>query len=168
MKKVSLLIVSLLFIIPLSVKADEFKVESLEASVTGTTIKYNGTMEDGATAVKCWLYEGTTELDYFSSAVDTHKFDGTFTVLKSGDYKVKCANYEGGDVKTVDVTVTEDATTTPTTTETTGTKEETKTEEKSTPKNPKTGDNILIFVTIMFVSLVGIIFVAFKLKKSVK
>ena len=166
MKKVSLLIVSLLLIIPISVKAadPQYKVESLDATVSGSTISYNGTMEDGATAVKCWLYEGTTELNAISSAVDTHKFEGTFTAPKAGDYKVSCANYEGGDVKSVDVKVETESSTEPTETTDGATTEDTTTSKTS--KNPKTADNISLYITLSIVSLMAIGTVAYKLKEN--
>ena len=169
MKKLSLFVVAILLIIPLSVSAIEYKVSTLNASANGTTIKYDGTMEAGSTAVKCWLYEGTTELDYFSSAVDNTKFNGTFTAPKNGEYTVKCANYEGGDLK--EATVKVEDTTTPTNNETTTESTENKTEEKTTSKtskNPKTSDNILKFVSLMVISLIGIGFVVFKLRKEAK
>lgn len=162
MKKISLFIVAILLIIPFTVSAAEYKVVELNATTEGSTIKYDGTMEDGSTAVKCWLYEGETELNYFSSAVDSNKFNGTFTAPKKGEFIVKCANYEGGDLKEATVTIAD---------ETTNTDTETKTEEKTsskTSKNPKTNDNILKFVSLMIISLIGLGFVVFKLKKEVK
>lgn len=166
MKKISLFIVAILLIIPFTVSAAEYKVEKLNASNTSGTIKYDGTMETGSTAVKCWLYEGTTELNYYSSAVDNTKFNGTFTVSKNGEYIVKCANYEGGDLKETTVKVDDLKEDEPTSVEN---KEETKTEEKKTSKtskNPKTGDNVLTFVSLMMISLLGIGLVTFKLKEN--
>ena len=165
MKKISLFIVAILLIIPLSVNAAEepkYKVEELNASNTSGTIKYDGTMETGSTAVKCWLYEGETELNYFSSAVDNTKFDGTFTVSKNGEYTVKCANYEGGDLKeaTVKVEDLKEDETTPTEEETT----DKETSKKS--KNPKTGDNVVLYASLMMISLLGLGLVTFKLKES--
>ena len=147
MKKISLFIVSILLIIPFTVSAAEYKVVELNASSENTTIKYDGTMEAGSTAVMCKLYDSSSnELDYFSSAVDNTKFNGTFTAPKDGEYIVKCANYEGGDLK--EATVTVGSTT------------------SKTSKNPKTGDNILTFASLMIISLVGLGVVTFKLKEN--
>lgn len=169
MKKVSLLIVSLLFIIPLSVSAadTEYKVETLEATVSGSTINYKGTMEAGATAVTCKLYDkDNKEVDTLSSAVDQQKFEDKFENVANGDYTVGCAFYSGGDVKSVEVTVEEDKQTEPaeTTDETTNKESSKETSKKS--KNPKTSDNILVYISLITISLIGLGFVSFKLKKN--
>ena len=144
MKKISLFVVALLLIIPLSVRAAEYKVVELNATNESGTIKYNGTMEAGSTAVMCKLYDSSSnELDLLSSAVENTKFEGSFTVSSNGTYKVSCANYEGGEIteKTVEVTGV---------------------------KNPKTGDNIIMYVSLGVIALLGIGFIAFRLKKQVK
>lgn len=147
MKKISLFIVSILLIIPFTVSAAEYKVVELNASSENTTIKYDGIMEAGSTAVMCKLYDSSSnELDYFSSAVDNTKFNGTFTAPKDGKYIVKCANYEGGDLKEATVTVGS-------------------TTSKSS-KNPKTGDNILLYTSLMIISLLGISIISFRLRKN--
>ena len=79
---------------------------TLENSAVDSTIKYNGTIEEGSHAVMCKLYDAKdTEIDMLSSAVAEQKFEGSFTVTDNGKYKVACANYEGGDFKTFEVTV---------------------------------------------------------------
>ena len=129
MKKIMFLIVALL-IVPVCVfAATSPEVIKLDANVSGKDIKYSGETTDGAYAVMCKLFNSKDEeLDMLSSPVDDNKFDGSFTVTENGDYKVACAIYEGGNFKTVDVTVSDAAT-----------KE----------ANPKTYDNVVYYIIIL-------------------
>lgn len=149
MKKLGLLL--MLFILPLSVSAASVNVKSLDATTEGKTIKYNGEMEDGSVAVMCKLYNGEEEIDYLSSAVDSNKFEGSFTVTSDGTYKVACANYEGGEFKSTDVVV----------------KEET-TEEEKKESTPNTYDNILSIVAIAGISLATLVGITLYIRKEVK
>jgi len=149
MKKLGLLL--MLFILPLSVSAASVNVKSLDATTEGKTIKYNGEMEDGSVAVMCKLYNGEEEIDYLSSAVDSNRFEGSFTVTSDGTYKVVCANYEGGEFKSTDVVV----------------KEET-TEEEKKESTPNTYDNILSIVAIAGISLATLVGITLYIRKEVK
>ena len=145
MKKLGLLI--LLLVLPFAVNAaTSINVKSLDASVSGTTINYNGEMEDGSVAVMCKLYDGDNEIDYLSSQVNSNKFEGSFSVDKAGTYKLRCANYEGGEIKEVEVTTTENKT------------------------NPTTGDAIYTYIAIGAGALIviGIIVVILTRKKKDK
>ena len=145
MKKLGLLI--LLLVLPFAVNAaTSINVKSLDASVSGTTINYNGEMEDGSVAVMCKLYDGDNEIDYLSSQVNSNKFEGAFSVDNAGTYKLRCANYEGGEIKEVEVTTTENKT------------------------NPTTGDPIYTYVAIGAGALIviGIIVVILTRKKKDK
>lgn len=162
MKKLSLFIASILFLIPLSVSAAEPKVKSLDASVSGTKISYNGTMEDGSHAVMCKLYDKeSNEIDLLSSAVDNSKFEGSFIVSNKGEYKVACANYEGGKITEKSVVVDEEKIE-----DETKETEETKTTDKSTTKSPKTGDKIMLYVSLAIISLIGVGYLVIRLKKQ--
>ena len=149
MKKLGLLL--MLFMLPLSVNAASINVKTLSVSVEDKIIKYSGEMEDGSVAVMCKLYNGEEEIDYLSSAVDSNKFEGKFTVTSDGTYKVACANYEGGEFKSIDVVV----------------KEET-TEEEKQEVTPNTLDNILNIVAIASASLATLIGLSFYIKKQVR
>lgn len=145
MKKLLFLIA--LFIIPtciFAVNLDKPKVTKLDATTDKFEIKYNGEVEEGSYAVMCKLLNDEEELDLLSSPVDDNKFDGTFTVTENGKYIVSCANYEGGETKIVDVTVED--------------KEEPKQEVKEEVKeeNPKTGDNIITYIVVFSISIVGL------------
>ena len=146
MKKILTFIIGLIIFIPFSVKA--IAVNELKATISGNTISYNGTMEDGSYAVMCKLLDkDSNEIDMLSTAVNSNAFEGTFTVESNGDYKVSCANYEGGDIKTVDVKV------------------ETATE---TTKTVPTGDNVKTYVIVAIASIITIAGATVYLKRRVK
>ena len=109
MNKKSLLILALLLIFPISAFATENpKVLTLETNVDGNIIGYNGTTENGSYAVMCKLYNSSNEeINMYSLAVDNQEFEGTFIVSAAGTYKVRCANYEGGEIKEVSALVGE-------------------------------------------------------------
>ena len=109
MKKFSLLAFLLVLLIPFGVfAATTPNVKTLNAKATGSTVEYSGTMEDGSYAVMCKLYSADDEeIDLLSSAVEDGKFAGSFEDVPKGTYNVMCANYEGGDIKSVEVEVTE-------------------------------------------------------------
>lgn len=137
MKKL-LFVLAILFLLPLSVFAAATpRIITLEATSKDNEIKYNGTIEPGSYAVMCKLYnDSDEEIDLLSSPVEDQKFEGSFANVEAGKYQVACANYEGGDVKKVDVTVDE-----------TIAKED----------NPKTGDNIVKYMIIAGVAVVGLV-----------
>ena len=153
MKKIRLLILTVLFAIPFTVQAATSpSVKTLEATTSGSTINYNGTMEDGSTAVMCKLYNSDNEeIDLLSSAVDDHAFSGNFANIASGTYNVACANYEGGEVKKVEVVITDSVTT------------------ETTSNNPKTYDAGLTKpIAILTISAIGIVGSIVYLKKKQK
>ena len=136
MKKISFLVLSLL-LIPFSVKAATSpNVKTLEASAKDDTVTYNGTMEEGFYAVMCKLFnDKDEEIDLLSSAVSEGTFTGAFTNVENGTYNVSCANYEGGEFKKAEVIVNYTV---------------------ADKTNPKTGDNILLYVLTFGVCVAGI------------
>lgn len=146
MKKI-IFVFALLLLLPISVfAASTPRIITLEANATEGEIKYNGTIEPNSYAVMCKLYNAKDEeMDLLSSPVSEEKFDGNFTVTESGNYKIACANYEGGEIKTTDVTV-----------KLTETKED----------NPKTGDNIVLYMTIAGIAVVGLVVGVLVVKKK--
>ena len=106
MKRVKYLLLAFLLVLPITVFAASPNVLTLTASVTGSTVKYDGTMEDGSTAVMCKLVDSSEkEIDLLSSAVDNGSFSGSFENVANGTYNVLCANYEGGEWKKTEVEV---------------------------------------------------------------
>jgi len=107
MKKTKLFILTILLIIPISVLAISYpKVSSLNVSSDGIAINYNGIMDGKTYAVMCKLYnDNGDEIDLLSTAVEDNKFSGSFQVEEFGTYQVACANYEGGEIKKVSVTL---------------------------------------------------------------
>ena len=143
MKKIVLLL--MLMVLPIAVNAASINVKSLDATLESNVVKYSGEMEDGSFAVMCKLINSKDEeVDYLSSEVDKAKFEGEFNVTKEDTYKVSCANYEGGEIKTVDVKVSE-----------------TKKEE-----TPNTFDSIMLYVILLVASVVGLSLIVIFKKKA--
>ena len=106
MKKYILVLLTLFLLSPLVVFAIDPNDKTLEAGSDGATITYNGTTEGGSVAVMCKLYDSESEeIDLFSTAVDNNEFSGEFIVKESGEYTVSCANYEGGNIISDNVSV---------------------------------------------------------------
>ncbi len=146
MKK--LFVLTLLLIFPLSVFAAEEKpkVLTLNAKAEDAVINYDGTTEEGSHAVMCKLYDkDSEEVDKLSVAVNELKFEGSFTVNEKGKYTVYCANYEGGEIKNVEVEVT-----------------------SINKSNPKTADNLALYITLGVVSIAGISALVIALNKRKK
>ena len=96
------LIVLALLLFPLGVfAATTPRVLSVEAEAEESTVKYQGTTEDGVTAVMCKLLNtDNEEVDKLSSAVDNKTFAAEFEKVDKGTYTVSCAKYEGGEFAT--------------------------------------------------------------------
>ena len=108
MKKLGLLLCGL-FILPLGVfAASNPKVTEINTKVDENVISYTGKTEKGSHAVMCKLYNSKgEEVALLSTAVDNTNFKGEFNAPNPDTYTVACANYEGGELKTVEVTVEE-------------------------------------------------------------
>ena len=164
MNKIKLFIVGILFLFPMVVfAADEPAVLSVEASANGSTINYTGTTENNVVAVTCHIYKNNEDLDRFSSEVDNNAFSGSFYVSSTGDYEVRCANFEGGVIKTASVTVNEVTSNSNTTNSnnTSNVASNSTTSNSNKPvganeSNPKTLDNIGLYIGLFFVALLGI------------
>ncbi len=110
MKKNYLYVLALLLLIPFSVYAAvNANVVTLNATVDGNVIGFEGTTEGGSTAVMCKLYDSENEIiTMLSLAVNENEFNGIFPVTENGTYKITCANYEGGTIVSKSVTVAAD------------------------------------------------------------
>ena len=151
MKKISLFIIGLLFLFSIGVyAADDPNVDTVSANVDGTTINYSGTTVNGSTAVVCKLYDSNNEeLKTYSTAVSNDSFSGSFQVTSNGDYTVTCANYEGGEKKSATVTITASSNINNNTATDTSNTNKPNTEKSD---NPKTLDNIKIFIVLFGIS----------------
>lgn len=108
MKKYIFTLLAIFLMIPAVVFADDPKVLTLETDINGNDITFSGTIESGSHAVMCKLYDNEDhEQDMLSVAVDNGAFSGAFTVTATGDYRVACANYEGGAVRSDTTSVDE-------------------------------------------------------------
>jgi len=109
MYKKYLFIITLLMFIPLCAFAKGYpKVLTLDAGSKDATINFEGTTEDTSHAVMCKLYLDNKEVDKISLQVDNNKFSGSFENVELGKYAVACANYEGGEIKKIVVTLSSD------------------------------------------------------------
>ena len=129
MRKIIFLLVAL-FIVPTYILAAIAPtITKLEADVLGKDIKYNGETTTGTYAVMCKIFNNKDEeLDLLSSPVIENKF----------------ANYEGGEFKTIDIIVDENNL-------------EDQAKEIEKVQNPKTGDNIVLYISLSLVSIIGIV-----------
>ena len=152
MKKFSVLLIILLLFPFIYVEAASTpRVLTLDATTSDTTITYNGTIEDGSYAVMCKLLNNNNEeIDLLSSSVTNNSFEGSFVVSEKANYKVACANYEGGDIKEVEVSFDDD-------TVTDINKNNTNAKKVNNASNVKTSDNIIIFIMIGIISMCAII-----------
>ena len=152
MKKFSVLLIILLLFPFIYVEAASTpRVLTLDATTSDTTITYNGTIEDGSYAVMCKLLNNNNEeIDLLSSSVTNNSFEGSFVVSEKVNYKVACANYEGGDIKEVEVSFDDD-------TVTDINKNNTNAKKVNNASNVKTSDNIIIFIMIGIISMCAII-----------
>ena len=98
------LVLMLMLVIPFSVYAVSGNVKTLDASKSGSTISFEGTTDDGLTAVTCILKEAEAgDIDIVHVSVDSNNFSGSFSGVGDGSYKVSCANYDSGTPVEVDV-----------------------------------------------------------------
>ncbi len=154
MKKISLFIIGLLFLFPIGVyAADDPNVDTVSANVDGTTINYSGTTVNGSTAVVCKLYDSNNEeLKTYSTAVSNDSFSGSFQVTSNGDYTVTCANYEGGEKKSATATVTDSTNNDSNSNSNNSNSNSSSNSNKNNSENPKTLDNISLFVVLFSMS----------------
>ena len=149
----TLLIVVLTLILSSSVYAGE--VKTVTATEKDGKITVNGTVEEGVLAVAI-VVNLDGELNYMETGnVDEN---GKYSVelaktFNDGEYEICVADYNGDDYKKTTIQVpTEDSTS----------KKEDKKENSS---NPKTGDLIMLWISILLISMLGIIKIA-KLKSK--
>lgn len=146
MKKIlSLLIVLLIVIAPTVFAADIKTVDASEDSSGKITVK--GTADDSMVAVAVSLYEedGTFIKVVTGSVEDDNTYEVTIN-MEAKKYIVRVADYNGGNY--IEKEVNPDSTTEDSTT--------TVTEEVTPVKSPKTFDAILIAVSVLVISVVGI------------
>ena len=88
---------------------DEILTLEAEQDSTSGQITYTGTTADGITAVSCALTASDgEEIDFRSVGVTTEEntktFSGDFGVREIDSYTISCADYNGGTIKTVEIT----------------------------------------------------------------
>lgn len=172
MKKLLLLIFTIVLFVPITVKAaGDPVVLTVTASSSGSTITYSGTTDPNLTAVKCKLYDSSSaEVKEISLPVSNNEFSGSFTNIADGTYDVACARYEGGTIKRAQVTVDSTSINNQTTTQTDTTAAN---NQETTTKgdNPQTYDaGIKDSMILLIFSTIGIIgsIIYLKSKKTSK
>jgi hypothetical protein len=146
-KLLSLLIVLLIVITPTVFAADIKTVDASEDSSGKITVK--GTADDSMVAVAVSLYEedGTFIKVVTGSVEDDNTYEVTIN-MEAKKYIVRVADYNGGNYIEKEVS--------PNTTDETEDTTTTVTEEVTPVKSPKTFDAILIAVSVLVISVVGI------------
>ena len=159
MKKIVSLIVVLVaivlsMIIPTkNVYAANKKITALDISEVNGKVVVAGTTESGALAVAIAVYDETGKklITMETTAVNSNnEFVDTIS-LEKGNYLIKVADYEGGTYieKTYTIAGTEEE-------ETENTIAEEDTETEGSKENPKTGDDIAVYVTLLIATTMGL------------
>ena len=91
------------------------------------------------------------EVDRLSSAVDSKKFEGKLVASADGEFTLSCANYEGGDFKSVNVVISSSDK-----------------KDAANVSNPKTIDNIVKYIALMVIAASGVLATILYFKKKIK
>ena len=106
MKKILISFIMCFLLIPfIVVKADNLEVTSVTATSGNGKIIVTGETDPGVLAVSIMIYSGDNLITFSNTAVNS---DNQFTEeieVTSGDYIVKCANYDGGNIISDNVSV---------------------------------------------------------------
>lgn len=163
-KKVSFIIIAVILVLALVIPSNKVfaankKVNEVNATQANGIITVSGTVEEGMLAVAVQVVDSSDKLVKLETgAVDSsNKYNLTIEVPE-GTYKVKVADYEGGDVVEKIVTA-EDP-------------ENNELSENKTPEiqkenesnNPQTGDMIRNTVITLFIAII-VLAVTFKFRK---
>lgn len=122
-----------IIILPFAVNAAE--ISTLNVAETSNEITVSGTTEDGILAIAVVVYSGEDLIHMETCSVNNKayscKLNKTFA---NGSYRVKVADYDGGEYITKDVTIT----------------------ATETDTNPKTFDKITIYVGLGLLSILSL------------
>ena len=126
------------------VSAKDKAIETINASQAGGIVTVSGTAENGMLAATVYIYNeaGTKLVAYKTVKVSNNQYTAKLG-LPNGNYVIKAADYDGGEIKKTTLTVT-----------------------GSTIDNPKTGDKILTYVGLLLISFGGLLGSALYLKRK--
>ena len=150
---VLILIISLF--LPFVVKAKELNVKTLDASFNDNKLVVKGTVDDGVLAVAIMVYDSDEKevIKFVTSDVDEdNSFEDNIDIAEDGTYVVKVANYDGGEYKSVNVTVSSLV----------------KKDSANKISNPKTLDNIASYVILFLIAGGGSLGTLLYFKKKIK
>ena len=166
-KRISLIILAVIIMLVMVIPSNKVfavsnkKVTSVNAFYENGKLTVSGEVEAGMLAVAVQVYDQNDQfVKLETGAVNSqNKYEVVFTIPE-GIYTVKVADFDGGEVvtKKVNEEVQDN--------QKEDTKED-KTEESETSSNPKTGDNIIMFVSIFAVATLGV-FITIKLNRKRK
>ena len=166
MKNVKILLITIFMIIitvVLSSSVYAGTVSSINATEKEGKITVSGTVDSGVYAVAVVVYSGSN-LEYMETA--NVKSDGTYSKkleknFDYGTYEVRVADYNGGDYKKISVEVKKETTTTEN-----EVIENSTIDNKEKSSNPTTGDNIVLWISLTVISMLGIVGTVKYLKKK--
>lgn len=150
MKKVfSILFIGLMTLIFLPFSVNALSISTLNLTNNNNKITVSGTTEDGVLAVAVFVYSGDELVDMETCSNNSDNYSCELQKeFASGTYIVKVADYNGGDYISKDIKI----------------KLVNSNEEKT--ENPKTIDNVLLYMGIGIISLIGIFGCGVYIKKK--
>lgn len=164
---ISTLLLAIMVLVPFANvdAAGNSNIKTIDASISNGTISVSGTTEDGVLAVAIMVYD-STETNLITMQTTSVGSDNSYSdtiSIESGNYVVKVADYDGGEyvTKTVKETITEQEN------EQQEVNENTAANSGATTSNPKTGDNIIFYIAIFVIAVLGII-ITIKINKTNK
>ena len=161
-KLISLIIVLVAIVLSMiiptkNVYAANKKITALDVSKLNGKVVVSGTAESGTLAVAIAVYDEAGEklITMETTAVNSSNEFVDSISLEEGSYLIKVADYDGGAFaeKTYTVEITEEEKA-----ENTIAEEDTETE--GSKNNPKTGDDIAVYTTLLIATTMGIIAIA--------
>ena len=176
---ISTLLLAIMVLVPFANvdAASNSNIKTIDASISNGTISVSGTTEDGVLAVAIMVYD-STETNLITMQTTSVGSDNSYSdtiSIASGTYVVKVANYDGGEyvTKTVKEKITDQENGKQEENENTNTEvsnevnknENTATNSVATTSNPKTGDNIIFYIAIFVIAVLGII-ITIKINKT--
>ena len=172
-KKISILIIALVVILAVIIPSNKVfaaskKVNSVEVTQANGKVTVSGTVESGMLAVAVQVLDSNGNLVKLETgAVDADNKYKVEIKLADGQYTIKVADYDGGEVATNQNNSNSENSTT-TTDNTTNPNNETSKETTvivNNSNNPSTGDKVMTFVGI-FAAALAIMIIALIFNKS--
>lgn len=125
-------------------------ISTLNVKENNNKFTVSGTTENGVLAVAVLVYSENNLLHMESCSVSENSYSCELNKSFSiGNYAIKVADYDGGNYVTKDVSITKSQ------------------EIINNEENPKTFDEILLYVELGFLSIIGLMVLGIYLKKEI-